>query len=133
MAISESLGQLAATLSSMVRTRLELAAVELEEELAHFSSSLIWSLLALFFACLTILLTILTVVAVFWDTPYRYTVLMVLIAIFGLLAAGIGIRLRNQFRNKPGFLSHSLAELKKDASVFDRNRDSGDSSHKEQG
>ncbi|MFZ6638736.1 phage holin family protein [Undibacterium sp. TC4M20W] len=129
MAISDSLGQLAATLSSMVRTRLELAAVELEEEFAHFSSSLIWSLLALFFACLTILLIILTVVAVFWDTQYRYTVLLVLIAVFGVLAAGIGLRVRNQFRNKPGLLFHSLAELKKDASVFNRS----DVNQKEQG
>ncbi|MFZ6676393.1 phage holin family protein [Undibacterium sp. Tian12W] len=129
MAISDSLGQLAATLSSMVRTRLELAAVELEEEFAHFSSSLIWSLLALFFACLTILLIILTVVAVFWDTQYRYTVLLVLIAVFGVLAAGIGLRVRNQFPNKPGLLFHSLAELKKDASVFNRS----DVNQKEQG
>ncbi|MFZ6710833.1 phage holin family protein [Undibacterium sp. TC9W] len=129
MAISDSLGQLAATLSSMVRTRLELAAVELEEEFAHFSSSLIWSLLALFFACLTIVLTILTVVAVFWDTPYRYTVLLVLITVFGVLTAGIGLRVRNQFRNKPGLLFHSLAELKKDASVFNRS----DVNQKEQG
>lgn len=129
MAISDSLGQLAATLSSIVRTRLELAAVELEEEFAHFSSGLIWSLTALFFAGIAILLVILTVVAVFWDTAYRYTVLLALIAIFGLLSLGIGLRLRAQFRNKPRFLSHSLAELKKDASVFDH----GDNSQKEQG
>ncbi|MFZ6732874.1 phage holin family protein [Undibacterium sp. Ji42W] len=129
MAISDSLGQLAATLSSMVRTRLELAAVELEEEFAHFSSSLIWSLTALFFAGIAILLVILTVVAVFWDTPNRYTVLLTLITVFGLLAVGIALRLRTQFRNKPGLLFHSLAELKKDASVFDR----GDKSQKEQG
>lgn len=123
MAISDSLGQLAATLSSMVRTRLELAAVELEEELAHFSSSLIWSLTALFFACIAIMLAILTVVAVFWDTTYRYTVLLALITIFGLLAVGIALHLRKQFRDKPGLLFHSLAELKKDASVFNRSND----------
>ncbi|MFZ6743017.1 phage holin family protein [Undibacterium sp. JH2W] len=117
MAISDSLRQVAATLSNIVHTRLELAAVELEEELARFSSGLLWSLSALFFAGIAILLAILTVVAAFWDT-HRYTVLLGLITLFTSLSLGIALWLRNQFNNKPGFLSHSLAELKKDAAAM---------------
>ncbi|MBC3906949.1 phage holin family protein [Undibacterium umbellatum] len=114
MAISDSLRQVATTFGNLVHTRLELAAVELEEELAHFSSGLLWSLTALFFAGIAVMLAVLTVVAAFWDT-YRYTVLLSLLALFALLSFGIFTWLRSKFRRKPGFLSHSLAELKKDA------------------
>ncbi|PXX43885.1 phage holin family protein [Undibacterium pigrum] len=114
MAISDSLRQVASTLSNLVHTRLELAAVELEEELAHFSSSLLWSLAALFFAGIAVLLAVLTVVAAFWDT-YRYTVLLSLLALFSFLSLGIFMWLRSKFSKKSSFLSHSLAELKKDA------------------
>ena len=119
MALGDSLGQLAATLSNIVHTRVELAAVELEEELTHFSSSLLWSLTALFFAGIAVLMAILTLVAAFWDS-YRYTVLLSLFALFSLLSLGIFLWLRQQFRNKPGFLSHSLAELKKDSLAIAR-------------
>ncbi|MFZ6770727.1 phage holin family protein [Undibacterium sp. Di26W] len=114
MAITDSLAQLASTLISSVHTRLELASVELEEELNRFSSSLLWSLAAMFFAGLAILVAILTLIALFWDS-YRYTVLLSLLGLFSLLAIGIFLRVRSAMRNKPAFLSYTLAELKKDS------------------
>src|SRR5450830_779062 len=51
MAILDSVGQLLATSLSIVHTRLELASVEIEEELGRFFSLLLWSLVALFCAC----------------------------------------------------------------------------------
>lgn len=114
MAITDSLAQLASTLINSVHTRLELASVELEEELNRFSSSLLWSLAAMFFAGLAILVAILTLIALFWDS-YRYTVLLSLLGLFSLLAIGISLHVRSVMRNKPAFLSFTLAELKKDS------------------
>jgi len=121
MAITDSLAQLASTLINSVHTRLELASVELEEELNRFSSSLLWSLAAMFFAGLAILVAILTLIALFWDS-YRYTVLLSLLGLFSLLAIGIFLRVRSAMHNKPGFLSFTLAELKKDSASL-RNAD----------
>lgn len=117
MALGESLGQLAATLSNIVHTRLELASVELEEELARFSSGLLWSLTALFFAGIAVLLAILTVVAAFWDT-HRYQVLLGLLSLFSFLSIAIFVWLRQRLRKRPGFLAYSLAELKKDSEAL---------------
>ncbi|MFX5634072.1 hypothetical protein ABTE18_19450, partial [Acinetobacter baumannii] len=84
---------------------------------ARFSSNLLWSLTALFFAGIAILLAILTVVAAFWDT-YRYTVLLGLLGLFTALALGIAYWLHRHFRYRPGFMAYSLAELKKDSEAL---------------
>ena len=118
MAILDSLGQLAATLTNIVHTRLELAAVELEEEFSRFFSTLLWSLTALFFAGIAVMLAILTLIAAFWDTAHRYTVLFSLLGLFSALAILIALWLRNAIRNRPGLLAFTLAELKKDSAAL---------------
>lgn len=117
MAIAESLARVAATLTGTIHTRLELVSVELEEELNRFSSLLLWSLTALFCAGIAVLLSILLLVACFWDT-HRLTVLSGLLAAFAGAAVALGLWLRRSLRNKPRLLSHTLAELQKDTAAL---------------
>ncbi|MFZ6750990.1 phage holin family protein [Undibacterium sp. Ren11W] len=113
MAIVDSVGRLAGTLVGILHTRLGLIAVEVEEEMSRFSSYLLWSLVALFCGGIAVLLGVLLIVALFWDT-HRIEVLVTLIAVFAASALILAWRLRNALKNKPRLLAYSLNELSND-------------------
>lgn len=117
MAILNSLARLAANLLGILHTRLELVSLEVEEELARYASYLLQLLIVLFCAGVAVLLAILLVVAVFWDS-HREAALLTLIALFGAVAAGLGWRLKLALNNKPRLFGHSLAELRKDGAAL---------------
>lgn len=117
MAIVDSLARLAATVLETLHTRLELISVEVEEEMAHYSSYLLWSVVALFCAGVAILLAILLVVVLFWDS-HRVAVLLALIGGFSAIALYLGWWLRVTMRNKPRLLAYSLEELKRDTATL---------------
>lgn len=123
MAIADSLARLAGTLLGTLHTRLELISVEVEEEMARYSSYLLWIVVALFCAGVAILLAILLIVVLFWDS-HREAVLLTLIATFAGIALYIGWRLREAMRNKPRLLGYTLEELRRDTSSL---RSAGDS------
>ncbi len=107
------MSRLTGTLIGLLQTRLELATVELEEEALRFFSYLLFTLIALFCLGMTVLLGALLIVVIFWDT-HRITVLVALIATFGLSSILIGLGVRSRYRNKPKMLSDTLSELGKD-------------------
>ncbi|MFZ6692187.1 phage holin family protein [Undibacterium sp. SXout20W] len=117
MAIFESLGQLLGTAIGIVHTRLELASVEIEEELGRFFSLLLWSLVALFCACFALVLFAVLLIALFWES-HRIVVISGMIAIFFGVALGLGMWLRQQFAKKPRLLSFTLSELQKDSAAL---------------
>ena len=114
MAIVDSIARLAATLLGTLHTRLELVTVEVEEEMERYSSYLLWTVVALFCAGVAVLLAILLIVVIFWET-HRVTVLLSLIGVFGGSAMLLMWRLRNAMRNKPRLLAYTLDELKRDS------------------
>ncbi len=111
--IVQSLRNLAATLVALLRTRFELLATELEEERVRLLQLLFWAAGALFFLGVGILLLVVLLVAVFWDS-YRITAIVVLACIF--LAAGIGMAMvvRDRMQARSGLFAASLEELKRD-------------------
>ena len=117
MAILNSLGQLLATSLSIVHTRLELASVEIEEELGRFFSLLLWSLVALFCACFGLVLLAVLLIAVFWDS-HRIAVVASLITFFFASSIGLGFWLRDQFGKKPRLFAFTLAELQQDCAAL---------------
>ncbi len=114
--IKEQFGRMASTLVAMLQTRLELASVELEEELVRFSIFFIATLIALFCAGVAVALLIFLVIALFWDT-YRITVLLCLIGLFGAGSALVAAWVRRQFQNRPRLFEYSIAELRKDVDL----------------
>jgi len=117
MSIKEQVGRIASTLVDMLHTRLELASVELEEELLRFSTYFIVALIALFCAGVAVSLLIFLVIALYWD-QHRIAVLLSLIGAFGLASAAISVWLRNQFLNRPRLFENSFAELRKDVDLI---------------
>ena len=113
MAILDSVSRFAGSIVAIVHTRLELAAVEVEEEFIRLFSYLLSALIALFCLGVAVLLAILLIVVVYWDT-HRIPVLLGLISAFGLAGVLIGLAIGRDFRKKPRLLSSTLTELTKD-------------------
>ena len=108
-----SVKRLASTLTSIVSTRLELLANELQEERLRLTQMLLFALLALFCFGMGLLLLTVFIVVLFWD-DHRLAVLGMLSFIFfasGLLAA---LLLKSKAQEKSKLFSASLAELAKD-------------------
>jgi uncharacterized membrane protein YqjE len=106
-------GRIGATLVAMAGTRLELAAVEFQEDARRLLGHLAWTLLAVFLAAGALLLAALFVIAVFWDT-YRLQAVGGMAVLFGALAAIIVLKVRASMNAEAPLLSATLAELRND-------------------
>lgn len=111
--LSHSIRNLASSLLAMGQTRLELLALDVEEERLKFFSLLVWTFITMFCAAMTLVLAAILIVVIYWDSN-RYSALAILIAVF-LLVTIIALRaVYNLLKNKPKMFSASIAELTKD-------------------
>ncbi len=117
MSFSDNVKRFMATLASIAHTRLELAVVELEEELVRMCSYLLHALIALFFAAMALALGVFFIIILFWD-EHRIAVVLTLCAGFSLASLLISLKLQKLFKNKPRLLQQSMAEIKKDGKLF---------------
>jgi uncharacterized membrane protein YqjE len=115
--LAVTLGRIGATLIAMVRTRLELAAVEVQEEARRLLGYMAWTLLAVFLAAAALMLAALFVILLFWDS-YRLQAVAGMAILFALAGTVIVIKVRASFDVKPPMLSATLAELHKDADLL---------------
>ncbi len=113
MAIVESVSRLAGTVIGILQTRLELIAIEVEEESLRFFSYFFFALAAMFCIGMALLLGVLLIVVIYWDT-HRVPVLVSLMAFFALSSVMIMLGVRKHYRMKPRMLSHTLTELSRD-------------------
>jgi uncharacterized membrane protein YqjE len=113
MAIAESIAGLVASFIATVQTRAELVAVEVEEEALRYFTYLLLALTAMFCVGVALLLAILLVVAIYWDT-HRIEVLLALIIGFAGVGLFIAWKILDRYRHKPHLLEHTINELSKD-------------------
>lgn len=113
MQFLESAGRLGATLVTMAHTRLELAALEVEEASQRFLRQLLVSLLALFLVGIAVVLAAFFVILVFWDS-YRLQAVLAMAALF--LAGGVllALKVRRELRAAQPLLGGTLGEMRKD-------------------
>ncbi|HUV98838.1 MAG TPA: phage holin family protein [Gallionella sp.] len=109
----ESVKRLASTLISIVSTRLELLANELQEERLRLTQMFFLTLLALFCFGMALLLFTVFVTVLFWD-DHRLAVLGGLCVLFFLSGTLMAVRLRSKAQSKPKLFSATLAELAED-------------------
>jgi len=109
----ESIKRLASTLISIVSTRLELLANELQEERLHLTQMFLYSLFGLFCFGMGILLLTIYIVVLFWD-DHLLAVLGGLCSLFFVFGILMALFLRKKAQSKPKLFSDSLAELAKD-------------------
>lgn len=122
MAIFESVGRLGSTLVDMVHTRLELAAVEVEEESQRMLGYLLFALLALILFGVAFLLLAFLVIVLFWDT-HRIAAVSGMAALFAVAGAIIAMKVKSGFDNKPRLLQNTIEELRKDIAYARSARD----------
>lgn len=108
-----SVKRLLSTLVSIVSTRLELLANELQEERLRLTQMLIFALFALFFFCLGILLLTVFIVVLFWD-DHRLAVTGALTVAFFASGLLMVLLLRSKAKKKSRLFSASFAELARD-------------------
>jgi uncharacterized membrane protein YqjE len=113
-----SVKRLASTLTSIVSTRLELLANELQAERLRLTQMFLFSLFSLFCFGMGLLLLTIFIVVLFWD-GHRLAVLGILCLIFFMAGTLMAVLLRNQARSKSKLFSISLAELAKDREHLD--------------
>ena len=113
MAITTAVGRIGATLLAMARTRLELAAVELQEETQRLFGYLAWALAAAFLAAGAVILAVLFVLVLFWDS-HRLLAVGGMTALFALASMLALAKLRTGLASRPPLLGGTLAELRKD-------------------
>ncbi len=105
-------GLLAAALDAL-RTRLELAGVELEIHLIGLARSLIWVVASILCALLALAFGIVALIVALWDS-YRVLGLLaggLIFLLLGVLCAYIGARI---FHRRPGILADSVEQLDRD-------------------
>ena len=116
--LMESIKRLLSTLTSIVSTRLELLANELQEERLHLTQMLFFALFALFCFGVGVLLLAAFIVVLFWD-EHRLAVLGTLSMVFFALGMLTTMLLRSRMEAKSKLFSVSLAELAKDREHLD--------------
>ena len=109
-----SVRRLLSTLTSVVSTRLELLANELQEERLRLTQMLLFASFALFCFGMGILLLTVFIVVLFWD-DHRLAVLGALSVLFFALGTLMAILLRSKAQAKSRLFSASLAEFAKDS------------------
>jgi uncharacterized membrane protein YqjE len=108
-----SIKRLTATLTSIVSTRLELLANELQEERLRLTQMFLFVLFALFCFGMGLLLLTVFIVVLFWD-DHRLAVLGALSVLYFALGSLAAVSLRRKAQEKSKLFSASLAELAKD-------------------
>lgn len=117
MAILAAAGRIAATVVAMVGTRLELAAVEFQEDARRLLGALVWTLLAVFLAAGALLFAALFVIVLFWDS-FRLQAVAGVAIVFGLGAALILMKIRAGMKAQTPLFAATLAELRSDVAYL---------------
>jgi uncharacterized membrane protein YqjE len=108
-----SLRNLAGTLVAVFHTRLELLVTEIEEERVRLLQLLLWGAAALFCLGVGVLLLVILLIALFWDT-HRIAVIATLAAVFLAGGAALAAAARNLMQGRPRLFSATLDELARD-------------------
>jgi uncharacterized membrane protein YqjE len=117
MAILAAAGRIAATVVAMVGTRLELAAVEFQEDARRLLGAVAWTLLAVFLAAAALLFAALFVIVLFWDS-FRLQAVAGVAIVFGLGAALILMKIRAGMKAQAPLFAATLAELRSDVAYL---------------
>ena len=96
-------------------TRLDLASAELEDEAARGLKLVVAGLICVMSMLFAVFFAFFFIIALTWDTPYRFWVIGGIFGVYLLVAAVLGLIVRNMILTRPRFLAQTIAELKRDA------------------
>jgi len=117
MGLRQSLLQLGASAALVLRQRLEMFALDLEEEVLRIVLVVLGGLLALMLAFLALVFAGFAVVVVYWDVA-RVQAIVGVFSVFALGCMIVLLQLRSLWRKRAPFLQATLAELRKDLDLL---------------
>ena len=117
MSLADTLRQIGAGALGLTRQRIELAALDIEEEMLRAGALLAALLIAVLLGTLAVATAIALVVVLFWDTA-RVAALTTCLVLLAASTIFVAWRLVQALRTKPPLLAPTLAELDKDAASF---------------
>ncbi len=115
--VSGPVRRLAASLIALGRIRLELLAIEVQEEKDRVASLLLWAVLTALLAAFGAVFVALFVTVVLWDT-HRLAGLGIAAALFVGLAVLGALRLRRLVASGSTLFQASIAELRRDSDAL---------------
>ena len=118
-AVSGPVRRLGASLLALGRIRLELLAIEVQEEKGRVAALLLWAVLTALLAGFGVVFVALFVTVALWDT-HRLAALGVAAALFIGLAVIGGVRVRRLCANGSTLFQTSIAELRHDSDALRR-------------
>lgn len=122
MGLRSSVSSVASSLLGLLRTRLELFALEAAEEKARAVKLLGMAFAALLFVTLAVFVFTVTIAVAFWPTENRYMALGLLAAAYALIGIGLLLAVRRQLLFGPIPFAATVEELGRDADLLDRVR-----------
>lgn len=117
MGVLAAAGRIAANVVAMIGTRLELAAIEFQEDARRLLGYLAWTLLAVFLAGGAFMLVALFVIVLFWD-DYRLQAIGGMAVLFAAVAGLIVMKVKSGLNKQATPFSTTLAELRNDVAYI---------------
>jgi|SRR5690625_693616 len=117
MALRQSVGELTATLISIVRTRIELFSLEAAGQKAHLIRLIGFAFAALLFLALAVLVFSVAVALYFWPSDHRYTALFVLALVYAVAGLVFFLCVRQSLRHAMPPFAATLEELQHDIAM----------------
>ena len=115
--LAAALSGIAATLVALLRTHLELATVEFEEERKRIMTMVVLVIVATAFACFTLVALSVLVVVWLWDR-YPLAAISGVALVYALIAAGAVLAFGRQRNDRP--FAATLSELERGADALRR-------------
>jgi uncharacterized membrane protein YqjE len=119
--VSGPLRRLGASMLALLRIRLELLAIELQEEKDRVVRMLVWAVVTAFLGCFALVFVAAFVTVALWDS-HRLLALGVFSLLFVALAAWGALELRRIAGASPTLFRASLGELRNDSRALDPQR-----------
>jgi uncharacterized membrane protein YqjE len=104
-------------LASMLGTRLELAALDIEAHLQATLGALIAAFVAVVLGLIAFAFVGIAVIVFFWET-YRIPAAIAVVVAYGTFAVLIGSWARSAWKTRPAALANTMQELELDRDAF---------------
>lgn len=112
-----SLRRLTGSALALVHLRLELLALDLEQEKQHLLSFLFWAAVAFMLLGIGLVLAVILVLHLFWDS-HRLAALITLTLIFLGSALWVALSARARLRSTQGWFGNTRSELARDLTAL---------------
>jgi uncharacterized membrane protein YqjE len=104
-------------LTSMLGTRLELAALDIETHVQATLTALIVAFVAIVLGLIAFAFAGLAVIVFFWDS-YRIPAALAVVVAYATFATLIGTWARSEWKTRPAALANTMRELERDRDAF---------------